>query len=161
MEEANVQPVRSPVTVSLFFNLHESWHSVFPIVRSTALSLYEAFLSNSLPCQITSSHTWQILFFQLTSSLKICGDIHGQFFDLLNLIKTGGELPETNYVFMVRDKTTHFIPKLCRSHYSRLHLTSRNGFLLVKKNRFQNLCSIVPYTVLLIHSWTVLLNFQL
>ncbi|VEL33531.1 unnamed protein product [Protopolystoma xenopodis] len=32
--------------------------------------------------------------------VTVCGDIHGQFYDLLQLFSTGGELPDTHYIFM-------------------------------------------------------------
>ena len=32
---------------------------------------------------------------------KIVGDIHGQFHDLLELFRNGGECPHTSYIFMV------------------------------------------------------------
>ena len=36
----------------------------------------------------------------VASPVTICGDIHGQFFDLIELLKTGGDVPNTSYIFM-------------------------------------------------------------
>ena len=32
--------------------------------------------------------------------IQICGDIHGQFYDLMELFKVGGELPQNKYIFI-------------------------------------------------------------
>ena len=36
----------------------------------------------------------------ISPNVQVCGDIHGQFHDLLKLFQTGGEVPSTNYIFM-------------------------------------------------------------
>lgn len=45
-------------------------------------------------------HITNLTFQPVSSPVTVCGDIHGQFHDLLELFRTGGEVPETNYIFM-------------------------------------------------------------
>eukprot|EP01121_Diplochlamys_sp_Union-15-3_P011228 TRINITY_DN3230_c0_g2_i2.p1 TRINITY_DN3230_c0_g2~~TRINITY_DN3230_c0_g2_i2.p1 ORF type:complete len:574 (-),score=118.61 TRINITY_DN3230_c0_g2_i2:28-1536(-) len=42
----------------------------------------------------------QPMMLQLGAPIKICGDIHGQFYDLLRIFKHGGFPPESNYLFL-------------------------------------------------------------
>lgn len=37
---------------------------------------------------------------EIAPPVSICGDLHGQFYDLLELFSVGDDCPETNYLFM-------------------------------------------------------------
>ncbi|EGD83471.1 phosphatase 2A [Salpingoeca rosetta] len=36
----------------------------------------------------------------MSCPVTVCGDVHGQFHDLIELFRIGGDLPDTNYLFM-------------------------------------------------------------
>ena len=42
----------------------------------------------------------QPVFLELSPPLTVCGDIHGQYSDLLKLFQLGGFPPNANYIFM-------------------------------------------------------------
>uniref|UniRef100_A0AAZ3QDC7 Serine/threonine-protein phosphatase n=1 Tax=Oncorhynchus tshawytscha TaxID=74940 RepID=A0AAZ3QDC7_ONCTS len=56
-------------------------------IRGLCLKSREIFLS-------------QPILLELEAPLKVCGDIHGQYYDLLRLFEYGGFPPESNYLFL-------------------------------------------------------------
>lgn len=36
----------------------------------------------------------------VSAPVSVCGDVHGQFYDVLELFRVGGEIPGTNYIFI-------------------------------------------------------------
>jgi len=58
-----------------------------PQLKSLCTTVREIFLSQSA-------------LIELEAPLKICGDVHGQYHDLLRIFEYGGFPPESNYIFL-------------------------------------------------------------
>jgi serine/threonine-protein phosphatase 6 catalytic subunit len=56
----------------------------------------------------------------VSSPVTICGDVHGQFWDVLELLRKGGDVPETSYIFMARMCSLGFRLGILNLHQGRL-----------------------------------------
>uniref|UniRef100_A0A914PP91 protein-serine/threonine phosphatase n=1 Tax=Panagrolaimus davidi TaxID=227884 RepID=A0A914PP91_9BILA len=73
----------------------------------------DEWIENLYECKQLSEHQVKLLCDKAREILKnesnvqevkcpvtVCGDVHGQFHDLMELFKMGGRSPDTNYLFM-------------------------------------------------------------
>ena len=57
----------------------------------------------------------QPMLIELEAPLKVCGDVHGQYKDLIRLFDYGGFPPEANYLFLgdYVDRGSHNLETIC------------------------------------------------
>ena len=92
-------------------------------------SVIEAICAKTKELLMKESNVGHIL-----SPVTVVGDIHGQFFDMIEIFKIGGYCPDTNYLFLGKDRSHEHLPDIMRGrgiHANTLDMqvtTSTAGF---------------------------------
>ncbi|KAG7172636.1 Serine/threonine-protein phosphatase 2A catalytic subunit alpha isoform-like [Homarus americanus] len=73
----------------------DAW--IAQLKRRETLSLRQV---ESLCSKVSEVLTEESNVVEVSSPVTVCGDLHGQFYDLMELFTISGEPPETNYLFM-------------------------------------------------------------
>ncbi|AWP12202.1 Serine/threonine-protein phosphatase [Scophthalmus maximus] len=68
---------------------------VFTVNRHHHHPVFSSFLSKAKEILTKESNVQEV-----RCPVTVCGDVHGQFHDLMELFKIGGKSPDTNYLFM-------------------------------------------------------------
>ena len=75
------------------FQFHYIFFFQFSISRKVYNYLFSCFKAKEI---LTKESNVQ----EVKCPVTVCGDVHGQFHDLMELFRIGGKSPDTNYLFM-------------------------------------------------------------